>query len=203
MEFLNFWKLRILTLQKTKNQWLISRCRKSLKSKSVKWIISIFAAMWSPVVVERSPTGNLTNGRLITIICRGGFRVYFHICPAKLFVVIVSSEMIQVQWGYHHQVEFFDWFFATQFLRSGTSIKTILSLYIKTPPPFYFWICKKMRRKMTSQRGMHKCDKLMLINALHLSYKNILKEFCWQFFWHVSQLWICFIQFSKIRKKYI
>ena len=104
----------------------------------------------------------------------------------------------------HHQVEFFDWFFATQFLRSGTSIKTILSLYIKTPPlHFYFWICKKMRRKMTTQRGMHKCDKLMLINALHLSYKNILKEFCWQFFWHVSQLWICFIQLSKIRKKYI
>ena len=130
----------------------------------------------------RSPAANLTNGRLITIICCGGFRVYFHICPAKLFVVVVSSEMIQVQWGFHHQVEFFDWFFATQFLRSGTSIKTILSLYIKTPPPFYFWICKKMRRKMTSQRGMHKCDKLMLINALHLSYKNILKEFCWQFF---------------------
>ena len=32
---------------------------------------------------RRSPTGNLTNGRLITIICRGGFRVYFHICREK------------------------------------------------------------------------------------------------------------------------
>ena len=32
---------------------------------------------------RRSPTGNLTNGRLITIICRGGFRVYFHICEKK------------------------------------------------------------------------------------------------------------------------
>ena len=74
--------------EKTKNQWLISRCRKSLKSKSVKWIISIFAAMWSPVVVERSPTGNLTNGRLITIICRGGFRVYFHICQQNKLLLL-------------------------------------------------------------------------------------------------------------------
>ena len=75
--------------EKTKNQWLISRCRKSLKSKSVKWIISIFAAMWSPVVVERSPTGNLTNGRLITIICRGGFRVYFHICQQNKLLLLL------------------------------------------------------------------------------------------------------------------
>ena len=74
--------------EKTKNPWLISRRRKSLKSKSVKWIISIFAAMWSPVVVERSPTGNLTNGRLITIICRGGFRVYFHICQQNKLLLL-------------------------------------------------------------------------------------------------------------------
>lgn len=38
---------------------------------------------------RRSPTGNLTNGRLITIICRGGFRVYF--------AIIVSLRWISLQ----------------------------------------------------------------------------------------------------------
>ena len=95
-------------LKITKNQWLISRCRKSLKSKSVKWIISIFAAMWSPVVVERSPTGNLTNGRLITIICRGGFRVYFHICQQNKLLLLLRllslARQISVDWFSFHLI---------------------------------------------------------------------------------------------------
>ena len=122
----------------------------------------------------RSPAANLTNGRLITIICCGGFRVYFHICPAKLFVL--SAEMIQgpssgdfLIGSAIFAVAFIKWFWVT-----GNSAS------------IYFWICKKMRRKMTSQRNAHKCDKLTLINALHLSYKNILRNFVGNFFGQVS-----------------
>ena len=92
---------------------MISRCRKSLKSTSVKWIISIFAAMWSQRV-ERSPTGNLTNGRLITIICRGGFRVYFHICQQNKLLLLLLwwsflrllsfARSIRVDWFSFHLI---------------------------------------------------------------------------------------------------
>ena len=104
---------KITNFKEEKFHWLISRCRKSLKSTSVKWIISIFAAMWSQRV-ERSPTGNLTNGRLITIICRGGFRVYFHICQQNKLLLLLLwwsflrllsfARSIRVDWFSFHLI---------------------------------------------------------------------------------------------------
>ena len=104
----------------------------------------------------------------------------------------------------HHQVEFFDWFFATQFLRSGTSIKTILSLYIKTPPlHFIFESVRKWEEKWHHKEEctnvINWCSSMHYICHIKIFWKN----FVGNFFWHVSQLWICFIQFSKIRQKYM
>ena len=138
----------------------------------------------------RSPAANLTNGRLITIICCGGFRVYFHICPAKLFVL--SAEMIQgaiIRW-------FFDWF--GNFC--GGIHQMILS-YRKTPPPFIFESVRKWEEKW-HHKGMHKYDKLTLINALHLSYKNILRNFVGNFFLaSFATLDLFCIQYSKNLEK--
>ena len=62
----------------------------STKSKRVKVLSESYQFL--RLCGRRSPTGNLTNGRLITIICRGGFRVYFHICREKNLPFIFSAS---------------------------------------------------------------------------------------------------------------